>query len=67
MNLKGFRTLLFGLLNVVLGFLEYFDWTEIFGQNGWIIGVIGLLIMYLRKVTDGPMGSFGLSTEEDGN
>ena len=55
---KGYRTLFFGALIAALGFAQGFDWVTVIpaGWEGFVVAGIGALMMYLRKLTDTPMG-----------
>lgn len=56
--MKGWKTLLFAVAVAVIGALEAFDFTQmITGESAGIwIGIIGLVIGFLRKVTTSPIG-----------
>jgi len=56
--MKGYRTLMFGALIAALGFMQGFDWVTIIpaGWEAFVVAGIGALMMYLRKITDTPVG-----------
>jgi hypothetical protein len=56
-QLKGWKTLLFSLATVVLGFLVQFDWVGFLGDgaSGWAFIIVGLVNAALRFVTDTPV------------
>lgn len=56
---KGYRTLIFGAVVTVLGFLQGFDFTTIVSDPktaGFIVSGIGILTMILRKFTNTELG-----------
>ena len=55
---KGWKTLIFAGIVALLGVLDTFDFTQIFtGENGGIfVSVVGIIIAFLRKVTNTAMG-----------
>ncbi len=56
-QLKGWKTLLFSIATVVLGFLVQFDWVSFLGDSkaGWAFIIVGLINGALRFVTDTPV------------
>lgn len=57
--MKGFRTIIFGVIISVLGFLEGFDWVSILPAGsftGFVITGIGAAIIWLRKITNTALG-----------
>jgi len=56
---KGYRTLLFGALVAVFGFLQTFDWTSVTKDPkilGLITSGIGAVVIVLRYVTTTAVG-----------
>lgn len=56
--MKGYKTVAFGALLAVLGFLQGFDLATIVPEQwiGVVLAVIGGLTMLLRKMTTTPLG-----------
>lgn len=57
--MKGWKTLLFAIVLAIAGTLEAFDWATIVpeGFEGLALGVIGIIVGWLRKLTTTPLGS----------
>lgn len=58
--LTGYKTLIFGGLLSLLGFLQAFDFTTIITDKttiGYVTGAIGILVMVLRSLTSTPVAS----------
>lgn len=57
-TVKGWKTMAFGALLAVLGFAQQADWASVVPAeySGLVVGVVGLLVMWLRSVTDTPVG-----------
>lgn len=62
--MKGYRTLIIGAIIAILGIAEGLDWVNLVPQEwaDFIIGGIGLAMMYLRKITTTPIGDSGTDT-----
>ena len=58
---KGGRTALVSILIIVLGLVESLDWTSIIPDQyeSWAMPAIGIIMLYLRSITDTPMGEEG--------
>ena len=59
--MRGYRTLIIGALVAILGIAEGFDWINIV-PAAWaefILGAIGVIMIYLRKITTTPVGESG--------
>ena len=56
--MKGWKTLVAAIATGIFGVLEAFDFTNIIsGDNaGFIIGGLGILFAWLRKITDTALG-----------
>lgn len=56
--MKGYKTIVFGALLAVLGFLQGFDWVTVVPEQwtGVVLAVIGGMTMLLRKMTTTPLG-----------
>lgn len=56
--MKGWRTLIFGAAVAIIGVMEAFDWTTVIPEQyqGWALGIIGVVIIWLRKVTNTAIG-----------
>ena len=56
--MKGWRTLLFGAAVALVGVIEAFDWASVIPDKaeGFVLPLIGVAIMYLRKITTTPLG-----------
>lgn len=56
--MKGWRTLIFGIIVAVLGAVEAFDWASVVPQEftGIVLLVVGMIITWLRKITDTSLG-----------
>ena len=57
--MKGFRTLLFSGAISLIGVLEAFNFTEMFGTewySGVLVMLIGIGVAYLRNLTDTAIG-----------
>lgn len=56
--MKGWRTLLFAAIVAVLGAVETFDWATVIPQQfvGIALMAIGILVGYLRKITNTALG-----------
>jgi len=60
--LKGYKTLGFGLLLTILGFLQGFDFTTIISDPetvGYVTSGIGIIVMILRTLTNTPVPPIG--------
>ena len=58
MKLKGFKTILFSLVLVIIGALEAFGWVNVIPESlaPFVLPFIGLLFAWLRKVTNTAIG-----------
>ena len=56
--MKGYKTIIFGALLAVLGFLQGVDWVTVVPEQwtGVVLAVIGGVTMLLRKMTTTPLG-----------
>ena len=56
--MKGYKTIIFGALLAVHGFLQGFDWVTVVPEQwtGVVLAVIGGMTMLLRKMTTTPIG-----------
>ena len=58
--LKGYRTVIVAVLIAVLGALQGLDWVHLLPDNaeeaGWIVSVLGFVMMALRFMTDSALG-----------
>jgi len=56
--MKGYRTLIIGALVAVFGIAEGFNWIDILPAEwaNFVIGAVGVIMMYLRKITTTPVG-----------
>ena len=54
---KGWKTFIFGLALVVVGFMQQFDWATVIPTQyvGTVVAAIGIIAMYLRSVTNTPI------------
>jgi hypothetical protein len=57
-KLKGWRTVIFGVLLTVLGGLEMADVVQIVGEQwaGFVFALIGAAVIGLRVITTGHVG-----------
>ena len=57
-DLKGWRTLGFSLMTVVLGFLQQYDWVSVFSEKyaGLALIAVGVINAALRFITTSPVG-----------
>jgi hypothetical protein len=56
---KGYRTFIFGALVSILGVVQGLNWVDVVHDPkvaGWIVAIIGLIVMVLRYFTDTPIG-----------
>jgi len=56
--MKGYRTTIVGVLVALLGAAEQFNWIDVVPTE-WanlIIAAIGVIMIYLRKITTTPVG-----------
>ena len=58
--LSGYKTVLFGALLAVAGFLQGVNWVEVIPDNpatvGWVTTAIGAVVVVLRMLTNTPIG-----------
>lgn len=56
--LKGWKTMAVGAVFAAMGFLQQADWAEVVPPEyaGMAVGVLGLVMMALRAVTNTPVG-----------
>lgn len=57
-EMKGYRTLIIGAVIAALGFLQQFAWDTLIPEHwtGFVVAGIGALMMYMRKISDTPVG-----------
>lgn len=57
--MKGYKTLVYGAVLAALGSMQAFDWVTVVpeGYVGIVLAVIGAGVVWLRAVTDTPIGT----------
>lgn len=58
-NLKGWRTIILGALIAGLGSIQATDLATVVPEHyvGLVLGAVGVLIMWMRTITNTPVGT----------
>lgn len=58
--MQGWKTVIFGALLAIVGFLQGVNWESLIPNNptvvGWITSAIGVVVVVLRMFTSTPIG-----------
>ena len=57
-NFKGWKTIIFNSVIAIFGVLEATSWVDVIGEQwgGIVLLAIGLIGVWLRKITTTPVG-----------
>lgn len=55
--MKGWKTVLFSFLTILVGVVDGFNWADIIpdAAEPWVIPAIGAIVLYLRSITSTPI------------